>query len=59
MRLLKRAGAFLLCAVFVFSMMIPLGVRAQEESVKAGQKGEITEQSTEGQTEKMCCGRFP
>lgn len=48
MRLLKRAGAFLLCAVFVFSMMIPLGVRAQEESVKAGQKGEITEQSTEG-----------
>ena len=48
MRLLKRAGAFLLCAVFVFSMMIPLGVRAQEESVKTGQKGEITEQSTEG-----------
>ena len=48
MRLLKRAGAFLLCAVFVFSMMIPLGVRAQDESVKAGQKGEITEQSTEG-----------
>ena len=48
MRLLKRAGAFLLCTVFVFSMMIPLGVRAQEESVKTGQKGEITEQSTEG-----------
>ena len=48
MRLLKRAGAFLLCAVFVFSMMIPLGVRAQEESVKTGQKGEITDQSTEG-----------
>ncbi len=42
MKLLKKTGALLICAVFIFSMLIPLGTRAQEET-----QTEKTEQTDE------------
>ena len=49
MKLLKKTGMLLLCAVFVFSMLLPMGARAQEDAVKAGQTGEAAERRTSEQ----------
>ena len=49
MKLLKKLQAILLCAIFVFSVMAPMGVYAGENT-EAAQA--VQGETTEGETEK-------